>query len=96
MLDLSKLNPPETAPKNGRQIVALFTIPDNDIPRWGVIQWAGIRDGQPDNRSYWRYSVPGYLGCAAKLLGWTFELPFNDAFADCAIEGASAWEKHGF
>ncbi len=91
MLDLSIINPPETAPKTGRQIFALITLPNFEVPQWGIVQWAGLT---PTSAPSWRYQAPGYTS-SATLLGWVCEAPFNDAYGDYAIEGRSAWEKHG-
>ncbi len=92
MIDLAKLNSPETAPRSGRQFLALVKNPESGVPQWAVIQYAA---NIPGHAPFWRWQVPGRTW-AVEILGWLCEAPFNDVWGDVAIEGPSAWEKHGF
>jgi hypothetical protein len=85
-IDLSKLNSPDDAPKDGTEFISWaidahgegYEKPSRDA-RWVTAQWAndcGV--GNP----YWRWSVPG-RSTRVIILGW-LPLPWNDRYADCA------------
>ena len=88
MIDLSFLDPPETAPQDGRQFIA-WAIDENgngrnrpaDDPRWCVVQWAPTFPGV--GVSYWKWSSPG-RSTSVQIIGW-LDLPWNDVYGDYAI-----------
>ncbi|WP_146255336.1 hypothetical protein [Azospirillum sp. TSA6c] len=91
MVDLSKLNPPETAPQDGRQFVA-WGIDEHGCghrkpakhPRWCVVSCS---PDYPGGEPFWRWSTPGQ-STSITIIGW-MELPWNDYWGD-AMLGVSA------
>lgn len=92
MIDLSKLNPPETAPDDGRQFLAWgidehaygYRQPD-DEPRWCIVQFAPeYIGGDP----FWRWTFSGG-STSVNVLGW-MEIPWTDRYGDCVLAKPSA------
>jgi hypothetical protein len=72
-MDLSLLNPPDTAPKNGEQFIAWGIRSGLDQPVCCVVQWApDYAGGEP----FWRCTTPG-RSSEVEILGW-LPLPWSD------------------
>jgi hypothetical protein len=81
MPDLSLLNPPETAPKDGEQLIAWAIRSDlGPQPVWCLVQWGpDYVGGEP----FWRCLTPGYSS-AVEILGW-LPLPWSDVISRQAL-----------
>lgn len=72
--DVTKLRSPDSAPKNGSQILAWGTQNDNEEPRWMIVQWVPM---YPRGEPSWIWSAPGYCCSSVIIIGW-LPLPWND------------------
>lgn len=82
-IDLSQLNPPDTAPTDGRQFLA-WAVDDHgasagksgEWPHWVIVHYA---PDFPGGERHWRWAVPGRIS-SVTILGW-LPLPWSDNYA---------------